>query len=213
MKILQRFKFDLKNKQKGQSFVELILVFFVLMTILTGMTEFGLLLNRYITLVDGAREGARFVSNDDPFEAGFTAFYDKVYLVIIGDYDPISKPDGTKGALNPIILNPDDVNGKPGDDIVVSIYSLTGGPLSSDRTVKLLGQDSRYGNHTSKFDPTSIAGMVTGTEPNSGILLVEVFYNYNQILKMFTFIGDPIAVDTYSMMPLSSAEPTPTPKP
>jgi hypothetical protein len=55
--------------------------------------------------------------------------------------------------------------------------------------------------------------MVDGTAPNSGILCVEIFYDYNQILKFYQVVGDPIKVHAYSIMPLSSVEPTPTPKP
>lgn len=52
--------------------------------------------------------------------------------------------------------------------------------------------------------------------PESGVLLVEVYYNYAQILKLPVFeqvIPDPILVYNYAVMPLSSAEPTPTPGP
>jgi hypothetical protein len=47
---------------------------------------------------------------------------------------------------------------------------------------------------------------------NSGIVLVEAYYNYPQMLKMplFEQIGDPIPVFTYSLMPMASAMPTPT---
>ena len=60
----------LKSAQRGQSYIELTLILMVLLTMLVGMVEFGNLLNQYITLVDGAREGARYVSNDDPFDDG-----------------------------------------------------------------------------------------------------------------------------------------------
>ena len=59
--------------------------------------------------------------------------------------------------------------------------------------------------------------------PPTGVLLVEIYYGYPQTLKMplfsgveffgtqFTIIPDPIPLYLYTVMPLSSAEPTPTP--
>ena len=51
-----------RQKNKGQSLVELTLVLVILLSLLTGMVEFGNLLNQYITVTDAAREGARFAS-------------------------------------------------------------------------------------------------------------------------------------------------------
>jgi hypothetical protein len=50
--------------------------------------------------------------------------------------------------------------------------------------------------------------------PGSGVLLVEIYYNYPQMLKLPVFeqvIPDPIPVYTYTIMPIFSAEPTATP--
>jgi hypothetical protein len=57
-----------------------------------------------------------------------------------------------------------------------------------------------------KMDPTA---------PPSGLVIVEIFYNYQQVLglPLFADFLNPIPVYTYSAMPLSSAEPTPTPRP
>ena len=199
-----------KHASKGQSFIELTLMLLVLLTLLVGMVEFGNLLNLYINLVDGAREGARFVSNDDPFETGnYEAFFGKVYETVQGRYE--SGVQLSKGAINPVILS-----AANGDDIIVTIYSITTNPSSGAKAlVKFTsGAGSRYNQHTSMLSDATILSRVDGYAPNTGLLVVEIFYNYHQILKLFSVIvPDPILVHTYSIMPLSSAEPTPTPRP
>ena len=200
------------SKEKGQSFVELSLVFLVLLVLLVGMVEFGNLLNQYINLVDGAREGARFGSNDDPYQkGGITVFYGKIYQVVQGEFDAFGN-QLSKGAINPIVLDP------ATDDIVVSVYSVIGNdPTTHNKKATLIdmglgGPGSRYGNHESAFDHTDIERLTEASAPNTGVLLVEVFYDYHQILNFFSFGSKPgiIEVSTYSIMPLSAAEPTPT---
>jgi hypothetical protein len=56
--------------------------------------------------------------------------------------------------------------------------------------------------------------MMNTTAPGSGIVLVEIYYNYPQLLKLPVFeqvLPDPMLVYAYSFMPLSSAAPTPGP--
>jgi hypothetical protein len=181
------------------------------MVLMAGMVEFGNLLNQYINLVDGAREGARFASNDDPFEAGnYEAFFGKVYETVQGRYE-----DGvqvSKGAINPIILTKANH-----DDIVVTFFSVTTNPSTGAKSIVRFqsAAGSRYNEKTSRFTNGQILAMVDGYAPNTGLLLVEVFYSYHQILRLFSFTGipDPVEVHAYSIMPLSSAEPTPTPRP
>jgi hypothetical protein len=217
----RQFAKPLKRKNKGQSLVELTLILTVLLTLLVGMVEFGNLLNQYINVVDGTREGARFGSNDDPFAIimvnnvptpNYEIFFAKIYTVVEGHYD-VNGVQRSKGAINPIVLNKDN-----GDDIVVSFFSVatdgaTGALTSIERFESAAG--SRYNNQTSRFTDGQISARMDGLAPSTGVLLVEVFYHYYQILRLYSFIGvpDPILVHTYSVMPLSAAEPTPTPNP
>ena len=228
-----------KRKNKAQSLVELSLILLILLTLLTGMVEFGNLLNQYINIVDGAREGARFVSNDDPFTtitikdehgndvtvSNYEYFFGKVYQVVQGRYETVGGVEVqiSKGAIDPIVLSKEN-----GDDIVATFFSVTGdsrrGPpnlCTSPGTIQHLERftpkppnpASRYSNHVSQFTDGQVSSMLDGCAPNAGVLLVEVFYNYNQILQMYSLVGvpDPIQVHAYSMMPLSAGEPTPTP--
>jgi hypothetical protein len=50
--------------------------------------------------------------------------------------------------------------------------------------------------------------------PNNGLLLVEVFWHHRQLLQLgfFTAIGDDFELNVWSMYPLTSLEPTATPR-
>ena len=218
----KRMFFDAVGRSKGQSFVELALIFSILINLMAGMVEFGNLLNQYINVVDGAREGARFGSNDDPFTTEsdgvtphYETFFGQIYTIIQGEYDS-SGAQLSKGAINPIVLdeNPDST-----DDILVTFFSITGNKTSGAKGIVRFesAAGSRYNKATteSKFTNDQILDMVDGFAPSTGVLLVEIFYSYNQILKLFSFTGipDPVNLHAYSIMPLSAAEPTPTPRP
>ncbi len=184
-------------KPKGQSFIELAVVLSILLLLLSGMVEFGNLLNQYITVVDAARTAAREASVADPI-ADSDIFFATVPVVV-------------ENSLQPLVLNPDPPFN---DDIVISVFSVAQGQTP----VRLFGADgvSRYGNHTSDFTVEMIANRLDAGAPSTGLVLIEIFYSYPQILKLpfFTMvIPDPIPVHAFSIMPLSAAEPTLTPKP
>lgn len=60
----------IRRCEEGNSFVELALVLPVLLFLLLGMVDFGLSYNTYITLSNGAREGARWISTNRSNPAG-----------------------------------------------------------------------------------------------------------------------------------------------
>lgn len=196
---------------RGQSFVELAIVFMFLLTMLTGVVEFGNLLNQYINVIDGAREGARAASNASPFQQGTDiadpSFYTNIDDIIEGTFNA----DGSekdKSAIEPVRLDP------AADDVVISVFAI-----DKDGTLKRFPQGtgywSRYGNHTSQFADTDVTSLISGTKnlaPNTGMVLVEVFYAYHTILQM-PFLPTVIPLHTYAVMPLTAAEATPTPCP
>jgi hypothetical protein len=215
-----------KNKNKAQSLVELTLVLGILLTLLVGMVEFGNLLNQYINLVDGAREGARFGATDDPFEVHLDSSNN-----IVENYEPFFTKiyQTVQGAILPLVLTKEN-----GDDVVVTFFSVTGDktlglqhmePFVSDPANAPSGCASYFCNHTSKFGNNNYAQvetMVSTLAPSTGVLLVEVFYNYHSITGLFSFLKwqddqgkltNTILVHTYAVMPLSAAEPTPTTPP
>jgi hypothetical protein len=193
-----------KQRNKGQSFMELTIFMLVLVLLVMGMAEAGNLLNQYVNLVDGAREGARFGSNNDPFYDPVTktddytvvqsTFFDGIITIVDGT------GTGTLGSIAPLKLERAN-----GDDIVISFLSIRNGGYVTYPS----WSHSKYGNHTSKIlaDPGFISSSISDNlAPNTGILIVEIFYRYHQLLN---FYPAPIDVNAYAIMPLSAAEPTP----
>jgi hypothetical protein len=192
-----------KRKTKGQSLVEVALTLPLLLMLLSGLTEFGFMLNYYLSLVDATREVARLFSNYD---------YDFV--------DPDSGVTFNESAVGQVmlVLEPKDANDTSRkitmrddadhpDDIIISIYSVSGGVAT------LLGTEYHWSdNQISNLDVTEINSRIVGVPPNTGILAVEVFYNYDQVLGLpwMEMLPDPVTLYAYTIMPLSSAEPTAT---
>jgi hypothetical protein len=203
---LKRLRF--RQALKGQSFIELALVLTLILLLLSGVIEFGALLNEYINVVDGAREGARWgAGGDDPFIRTTLPFGDRTeYYTNIDEIIEGKTPGG--GALAPIALS-----AANGDDVVISVFSISG-----TQVVRYPGGSywRKYKKQVSTFTNAQIQTRLDGSAPDTGMVLVEIFYHYYQILAMpwfTTFVHDPITVHTYSMMPVSAAEPTPTPIP
>ncbi len=208
-KSFSRFRID-HRKSRGQSLVELALVLAVLLFMLIGVTEYGFLLNHYLNLVDATREAARYGADINPFKPDGSV--DTNFFVRPDTSQPESKTnppglaDVVEDYLQPIKLNPD-----LGDDIVISFFGVTG----SD-AVRFPDADgwSRYGNQVSKISTAEIESRLDSSAPSTGVLLIEIFYNYPQTLNLPIFsniIPNPIPVYTYAIMPLSAAEPTATP--
>ena len=185
--------------EKGQSFVELSLVIIFLMIFVAGIVEFGFMLNNYLNLVDASREAVRFSSNFDPFN-------------IDGSLDPgffIQTGELTEQVLEPLELDP-----TLGDDIVITFFSVGGGVY--ERYPNNDGW-SVYGNKVSQISNAEVQSRLDNSAPPTGVLLVEIYYNYPHVLSLplFTvFVRDPMTVYVYAIMPLPAAEPVlPTPTP
>lgn len=228
--MLKYFFYRIKTNKRGQSFVELMLVVLILMLFLTGVVEFGFLMNNYLHIFDAAREAAR-LANDayaiDPVTgASIQEFFAKTAIHAIRVMAPVVP------------------NGNRGDDIMISVFSVSGtsitrypdadgwslcsqyydaelrGFMETDLTFdERLAFDVGWDACTprpSEFTNARILARMDPAAPGSGVLLVEIFYNSPQILELPIFsqmVPNPIPVYVYSVMPLSSAEPTATPRP
>lgn len=73
------------------------------------------------------------------------------------------------------------------------------------------------GTSTPSFTPAIIQSYLSsGAMPDKGFVVVEVVYCYHQALNipiLSNFLPNPIKIDTYSIMPLPAAQPTPVPTP
>lgn len=200
------FSSKTNETERGQSFVELSLVVIFLMIFVAGVIEFGFMLNNYLNLVDASREAVRYSSDSDPFENGPCT--DRTNAACINPQFYTNTINLTEDVLAPVEL--DSTNG---DDIVISFFSVANGYYK--RFPDNNGQ-SYFGNQASKLTNAEIQSRLDSSAPPTGVLLIEIFYHYPQVLKLpvFTaFVQDPMPVYVYSIMPLSAAEPAPTPTP
>lgn len=256
-----------KKLKSGQSLVEVAIIFPVLLILLSGLLEFGFMLNEYMTIQDAVRNAARFASDGDfmqsdtPYnqylcadpETGFpqescckgkNSITGEVYGIgtldffrqtacLVNDELNQMSPDIEMHCLAPGsndlcywgVLDPN--NGLPEnkDEILISAYSVNKLPNGTSQVTQFPGLNgwsyaenyigySGVRNQNSRFSIAEISARLDNSAPNSGYILVEVFYNYDQKLKLpwiTAFVPDPILLHVYAIMPLSSAEPTPTP--
>jgi len=185
------------KNEKGQSFVELSLVVVFLMIFVAGIVEFGFMLNNYLNMVDASREAVRRSATYDPF------IIDPVTGAKTVD-ENFYKETGrfTEQILAPVTLDP-----SSGDDIVITFFSVGDGIY-----VRYPNDDgwSVYGNQVTRLSNAEMQSRLDSTAPPTGVLLIEIFYNYPQVLKLpiFTvFVQDPMPVYAYAVMPLTAAEP------
>lgn len=225
------------GEKKGQSFVELAIVLPLLLFMLIGFVEVGALVYNYLSIMDAAREAARFASEHDPevlesagmgghCEDNNLHFYHDTACVIID-------PDFNPGlSLDPAV-----------DDVTISVFWVKGNTfnLSGTDGDKRLPNDadgvwSLYSenwtrncdgslNSTTPFMQnaevndklgTLVAGGTPTPPPDKGMVLVEVYFCHHQILGLpilNQFIPDPIRLHAYTFMPAPLVKPTPTPIP
>ena len=212
------------KRLRGQSLIELVLLFSTLLIIFSGLVEFGFWMLEYSNLVVAARNAARFALDDDyrfvesactpaPSPACFagspppcaTDFYCKTAFIALNTLQQ-NKPAVTL----------DDTT----DDIVISVLTFTEGAASvvTSRHPAPTGYWSLYGNHASAFSDADIRDELNNRgvtqHTSSGYVLVEIFYNYDHTLGLpwiTAFVPDPLPLHVYTFMPLFSAAPTPTP--
>ncbi len=211
---------------RGQSLVEFTVLLPLLLIMLSGLIEFGFMLNDYLDLVDATREVARFAADGDPVRDELGNFN--------SDPTHVAEPAGFYDAIWQTTDNVLDAGGQleldPGtDDVIVSFFTVAGDDVTA-RFPPLKGSNGgengwrRWENHTSQFTSTgadSVEQIIqdsaasTGlTAPNTGIVLVEIYYDYHMLLGLpwiTAFVEDPVTLHTYAIMPNGAVEPTPTP--
>lgn len=196
------------KKSRGQSLVEFTILLPILIMMLSGLIEFGFMLNYYLDLIDAARESARWAANDDPLrdDAGMYSepwwpFYTDTRSVV---FQSLGMGSGDQIQLDPAT-----------DDIVISTFSLMDGAV--DQRFPTGWGDNGFdlnGNHTSSFTSADITARLDAAAPATGMVLVEIYYDYHMVLALpwiTMFVPDTLTLHAYSMMPNVNVEPTPTP--
>lgn len=201
----------------GQGLVETALLLPILLLVLSGLVEFGFLMNDFMVVQDASRNAARFAvdnaynSRDGVHDCATTRdFYRQLGCVVNQELER-EKPDVRIDFSTGI------------DDVVISAVSVKGGnpPEVGARFPEGEGEagwsyaldETGTRNQSSRFSSAQIAAKLRASAPSTGYVLVEVFYSYDQKLKLpwiTAFVDDPVLFHVYTFMPLSSAEPTPT---
>jgi len=216
----------IKSSRRGQSFAELMLVVLILAMMVSGVVEFGFLLNNYLHVLDATREAARFVSTGIAFDVEDGSIIQSFYCIASIQAARV---------MEPVLLDPTE-----GDDLVISVLSVAGTsivrfPVTSGWSLcenysivttwatangVLLPEAlvnpgwASCSHHHTNLTTAQVLARMDASAPGTGVLIVEAFYNYPQALRLPVFtavLPDPIPVYAYSIMPLSSAEPTATP--
>lgn len=200
-----------KRKTFGQSIVEFAVLLPLLVMMLSGLIEFGFMLNYYLDIIDAAREAARFAANDDPLHNDATGVYQDPNPGFYLRTQTVALQSLTIGSGGQITLNP------ATDDVVISAFSVGGGSTSSvveERYPSGTGEVSLYSNKNSELDVTTdINPTLVAAAPNTGMVSVEIFYEYHMVLGLpwiRAFVPDPVTLYAYSIMPNVNVEPTPT---
>jgi Flp pilus assembly protein TadG len=213
------------RRRRGQSLVEFAILLPVLLIMMSGVIEFGIMLNYYLDLIDAAREAARWAADADPLRnaAGtYVGTNNQFYL----DTQQLTKESLLAASDNlidwidnPADLGDDDdddcsitING--GNDIVISAFGAMNGTVDQRFPTGSPVGLSLCGHQTSKFTSAQVAALLDPLAPTTGLVLVEVFYDYHMVMALpwiTAFVPDPITLHAYSIMPNANVEPTPTP--
>lgn len=220
--VLSRLRFWKHHRLRGQSLVEFAILLPLLMMMLSGLVELGFAINMYLDLVDTAREVARFSSDDDPIhlpDGTFTEYNQMFYLFASGMADHWLDQAGQ------IALDP------TADDVVISVFQIQNQNVvnrfpttfTDTRAVGNCNGASQggemgwrmYCNHTSQLSQAEVETRIDRlptVPPNTGVVLVEIFYNYNMVLGLpwiTAFVPDPIPLHAYTFAPNAASEPGP----
>jgi hypothetical protein len=230
------------GRNRGQSFVELSIVLPILLFLLIGFVEVGALIYSYLSMLDVAREAARFASEHDPAvlegpgAGGFCEddklhFYQDTACVIVGaGFNPDLILDPTRDDVTISVFTIDDnivTDRLPNDgDGVWSLYGENW-TRNCDGTLKSTTpfmQDIEVENIFNLPPPTAGPGTpppgpgtsMPSAPPDKGRVIVEVYYCHEQLLNLpliSQLLPNPVQLHAYSFMPAPAVAPTPTPLP
>jgi hypothetical protein len=238
-RVAKRFKF---GHSRGQGLIETALLVPVLLMVLSGLVEFGFFLNDYLALQDAARNAARFsadglYTNRDsnhlctPPTSATRDFYRQTACLVnqeLAQERPEIQLDLGTGVDDVVIsvfsIAQDYCTSPASFPPVQSMPPGSGVSCVSARHPSEAGEAGWSSaqdvtgtrNQSSRFSSAQINASLSNMAPSTGLVIVELTYTYDQKLKLpwiTAFISDPVVLHNYALMPLVSAEPTPTPVP
>ena len=139
-----------------------------------------------------------------------TPFYQGAAGMVLDNLQPrdlngdgvISPQEQAKDSSRRVILDSNT------DDVIVSVFSV--GNSTILRYPEDGGEYHWFNNQPSALSIDDIGNQLISAAPDTGILLVEVYFNYHQILALpwlAPFLPNPITLHAYTIMPCSAAEP------
>jgi hypothetical protein len=188
---------------------------------LSGLVEFGFMLNFYLDLIDAAREAARFAAGDDPLRDA-NGNYNEPNADFFFRVENIVNQSLTVGSGGQINLT------CPSDNIVISAFGVDNGSVAQRFPTANPGPPSAgscagscatgykwcpAAGDASTFTTANVNSRLLGA-PDSGLVMVEIFYDYDMVLALpwiTAFVPNPVRLHAYSIMPNVNVEPTPTP--
>ena len=197
------------KNHKAQSFVEFAVFLPIFLIMVTGLTEFGFLLNQFLNIMDGPREAARSACNDPALikpelTEKRSPFYANAITKALKSTQPFPLCTTHSDCPTKLAL----------DDVVVSVFTVDGGSVAhrypETDSLGFLPTEGYYGHYATRFTTNAQVNSLINSGPNTGMVLVEIFYNYDQLLKLpwiTVFVPDPILLYSYTMMPCPVAEP------
>jgi hypothetical protein len=209
-----------RSKEKGQSFIELALVFVMLLLLIVSIFEFAYIFLAYMGLNEAVRNAARYSSDgqylatDNIMNCDTTRdFFRQTACLVNQELDD----------QRPII----EIDYANQDDVVVSVWGIKGSgfpgitdPVVSGRYPSEYGEagyseslDWTGTRHQSSDITTAFINDQLNTDaPSTGLVAIEIFYHYHQQLRLpwlLLILPDPLPIRVYAIMPLVSAEPRP----
>jgi len=232
-----KFQLFIKSRfkaQRGQSLVELALVFPVLLIMIAGLVEIGFYFYSYMTAVELTREAARYASQrkinalDAPSsglpdtacnDGDFHYYFDTACVILDKGFNTYLEFDEAVDDITISVLTVSNnviTNRWPNDaDGVWSLASASDGWSGSENWTK--DCDGNVLLSQPLFTNSDIqAKFIGGAPTDRGLIIVEIYYCYEQVLNLpilSDFINNPFRIHAYTMMPVFDAEPTPTPIP
>jgi hypothetical protein len=184
--------------------------------LLSSLIEFGFAINEYLDLIDTTRETARFLSDQDPFANPTTKSMDENFYL-----DGVDEMDTTIQRAGWITLDPSV------DDLVITVFSVESAALPFTITrypaefsdTRCGGAQNggnygwrRYCKKSTKFTNQAVHDRIDSisSAPDTGIVLVEIYYDYHMKLGLpwvTGIVGDTITLHAYSFAPNAASEP------
>lgn len=198
------------QKSKAQSLVEFAITLPILILLLTGMIEFGFMLNTYLSVQDAARTMARRYSTINPFDTSGAinpVFFQDASQYAVELLAPSGDPASRQIAMDPTR-----------DNILISLIGVDVDESTDPDSIHLIKRHTggEYYKHFGDTNPPSaypnerIEELMTanGAEPSdSGLLIVEVYYGYEGTLNL-PWTRPFFSPDNPSMLYISVVMPT-----